>query len=412
MTQANPLGQNLYLAARRLIPLIAPLVLRARRKRGKEHRTRWVEKCGQPSLPRPTGPLIWLHGVGLGEVMSLRGLIAALHDIDDTLEFLVTTSSLAAASAFAGQMPLKTRHQFLPLDSPRYTRPFLDHWQPDLVIWAEQDIWPGLIHDVGKRGIPQALINARMNAVSFAKHAKQSGLFGVSLRRMAIITAQDQTTADNLIALGADPNIQVIQGLKAAAPMLAYDAPDLARLRDITQGRRVWVTAPAYGADVDIALAAHAKLRMSDPTALVIIAPRDPALHLPIDLPRRSKGQHPDGPVWVADTLGELGLFYRLADTALIGGSFHDIQGHNPWEAAAIGCAILHGPMTANFAYDYTELDRRGGAIMVETSADIVTALKSANTPVMIQNAGMLIAKAKTDLNTLATQLNHLRGAQ
>ncbi|MFT5064797.1 MAG: 3-deoxy-D-manno-octulosonic-acid transferase [Yoonia sp.] len=412
MTQANPLALNLYLAVRRLIPLVARAILRTRLKRGKEHGTRWVEKLGQPSLPRPIGPLIWLHAVGLGEVMSLRGLIAALQTIDPKLEFLVTTSSLAAASAFAGQMPANTCHQFLPLDSPRYTQPFLDFWRPDLVIWAEQDIWPGLIHDVGERDIPQALINARMNATSYAKHAKQSAVFGASLRRMAIVTAQDQSTADHLITLGAGRNIQVIQGLKAAVPLLDCDINELAKLRRMTKGRRIWVTAPAYGPDVEIALAAHIQLRAQDPTALLIIAPRDPALPLPPDLARRSKGQYPSGPVWVADTLGELGLIYRLADTVLIGGSFSDIQGHNPWEAAALGCAIMHGPQTANFAYDYAELDHNGGAIRAETPADIVAALTTANIASMTQSAAMLIGKAKTDLGTLAAQLNDLRGTK
>lgn len=410
MTQTDPLALRAYLLARRCIPLIAGPMMRARRKRGKEHPIRWVEKFGHPSQPRPNGTLIWLHAVGLGEVMSLRGLIHALQAIDPALEFLVTTSSIAAAKAFAGQMPPKTRHQFLPLDCPRYTRPFLDHWRPDLVIWAEQDIWPGLIHDIAKRDIPQALINARMNAASYAKHAKQAGVFGASLRHMAIITAQDAATADHLTALGADKNIDVMQGLKAAAPQLECDLDALTQMRARTQGRRVWVTAPAYSEDADFALAAHKRLLRTDPTAVLIIAPRNPALELPADLPRRSQSELPDGPVWVADTLGELGLIYRLADTALIGGGFNDIQGHNPWEAAAIGCAILHGPNTANFAYDYTKLDTSGGAICVSNPADIATALSKTDTQNMTKIADQMIAQSKVKLAALATQLNALRG--
>ena len=409
MTQANPLGLRLYLLARRCIPLIAKPLLRARRKRGKEHSTRWIEKCGRPSQPRPSGPLIWLHAVGLGEVMSLRGLISALQAIDPDVEFLVTTSSLAAAAAFAGQMPPKTRHQFLPLDCPRYTKPFFDHWRPDLVIWAEQDIWPGLIHDVAKRGIPQVLINARMNAASYAKHAKQAGIFGASLRHMAIITTQDKDTADHLLALGAGSNIDVIQGLKAAAPQLDFNADGLAQLRAHINGRRTWVTAPAYAEDANIAVAAHTELLQTNPTALLIIAPRNPALLLPADLPRRSQSDMPDGPIWVADTLGELGLIYRLADTALIGGGFNDIQGHNPWEAAAIGCAILHGPNTANFAYDYAALAKAGGATCVKTPADIAAALTATNAGQITKAADQVIAASKVTLASLAIRLNNLR---
>ena len=163
----NPATLRLYLALRYLVPLFATPFLKRRLARGKEHPTRWTEKLGRTTAERPSGPLIWLHAVGLGEVLSLRGIITAMGKIDPSTNFLITSSALSSAKAIEGQMPPRTQHQFMPLDNAQFSQHFLNHWQPDLVIWAEQDIWPGLICDIAKRNIPQALVNARMNAFSF-----------------------------------------------------------------------------------------------------------------------------------------------------------------------------------------------------------------------------------------------------
>uniref|UniRef100_UPI00404852FB 3-deoxy-D-manno-octulosonic acid transferase n=1 Tax=Yoonia sp. TaxID=2212373 RepID=UPI00404852FB len=409
MTPANPLLLRLYLRARHAVPLLAKPLLKRRLRAGKEHPTRWVEKCGTPGKPRPTGPLIWLHAVGLGEVLSLRGLISTMSDIDPAAHFVITSTALSSATGIAGQLPARTTHQFLPLDAPRFTKRFLDHWRPDLVIWAEQDIWPGLICDIHARAIPQALINARMNAASLQKHLPARSLYSAALSRMALITAQDSDTAQNLKTLGTPQNISLNPSLKAAAPPLSHDPQALKTLQKATQKRRIWITAPAHAPDADMAIRAHKTLLAHDPTALLIIAPRNLALALPAHLPRRSAGQLPTGPIWIADTLGEMGTLYRLADTALIGGSFGDTQGHSPWEAACLGCAILHGPHTANFASDYATLARKHAAIKVADAQDIANALLGANRDALTQNATALITQARADLHPLALSLLALK---
>ncbi|MBB5722645.1 3-deoxy-D-manno-octulosonic-acid transferase [Loktanella ponticola] len=369
-----PLSLRAYMALTHLVPLLAKRHLKKRVARGKEHPTRWTEKLGQATITRPRGPLIWLHAVGLGEVLSLRGLIHEMADQTDA-NFLVTSGTLAGANAFAKNAPPRTIHQFLPLDAPQYRQAFLDHWQPDLCVWVEQDIWPGFVADLARRDIPQTLIAARMNAKSHARHARTTPLFSFIYKQMRLITAQDANTQTHLQNLGAS-NVIITGSLKSSAPPLQYDAAELSELQTILGPRFTWTTAPAHQADVDLALAAHAQLLTTKPDALLIIAPRFPDRENTISVPHtvRSKGEKPTENVWLADTFGDLGLIYSLADAALIGGTNDNTEGHNPWEAVALNTAIFHGPRVANFQTDYDALDKNG-ALCITSPAELTDAL-------------------------------------
>lgn len=398
---------RLYLLASHLFPLFARRVLRKRLDRGKEHPDRWREKLGQGFAPRPDGPLIWLHAVGLGEVLSLRGLITRMADRRPDIAFLVTSTTATSAQVFAHNLPPRTIHQFLPIDAPAYRRRFLDHFRPDLGVWVEQDIWPGFVSDAAARGVPQAVIAARMNAASHASHRKARAVYRDLYRAMARVTAQDQATADHLTQLGAH-GITVTGSLKPSAPPLGCDADELARLQKALAGRKVWAVAPSHPHDEALALAAHDLLRKTDPSALLIIAPRFPDRRDTIVAPpikMRSKGEIPNAhdPVWLCDTFGELGLIYRMAETVLIGGTFCDTQGHNPWEAAALGTAILHGPQVANFTADFAMLDAAGAARRVMTAQDVADAVQSPGA--MAENASQIISTAAKRTDTLASDL-------
>ncbi len=404
---------RLYLGLSHLFPLIAKQILQKRLTRGKEHPTRWPEKLGQNLAPRPAGPLIWLHAVGLGEVLSLRGLIDRLTAQNSDLSFLVTSTTLASAQVFAKNLPPRTLHQFLPIDAPRYRRRFLDHFQPDLCIWAEQDIWPGLVSDTAQRGIPQAVIAARMNAKSFRSHRRARSLYSDLYRAMALITAQDQATAQHIETLGAAGPIRITGSLKPAAPALTHDASETLSLSQALAGRMIWAVAPSHGADEHISIAAHTQLQQTHPDALLIIAPRFPERRddilstLDHQPPLRSQGQVPgpqDG-IWICDTFGDLGLIYRLCQAVLIGGTFSDIEGHNPWEAAALDTAILHGPRTANFKTDFEQLGQDNGAIKVTDADTLAHALSSADLNTTAQNATKTIQKASHATDQLSTDL-------
>jgi 3-deoxy-D-manno-octulosonic-acid transferase len=402
-----------YLALSRGIPLLAPTVLNRRLARGKELPDRWREKLGEPTLSRPDGPLIWLHAVGLGETLALRGLIAALADQAPAAQFLVTSTTRGSAEVFARNLPPRTRHQFLPLDAPGYLKRFLDHWRPGLSIWAEQDLWPGAVTATAARGIPLALVNARMNAEAYARRARWKGLYANLLARFALITAQDAGTARHLQALGAK-GVAVTGSLKAAAPPLAADPARLAEAREALSGLHPVLLASSHPEDEFVTLSA---LRAVQQRPLLLIAPRDPqrgeeiaarvAEH-GLSATRRSAGQGPTADVWVVDTFGEMGLWYRLCASSLIGGTYGPTEGHNPWEPAALGSAILHGPRIANFAADFAALHQAGAAQPVQPEA-VIAALTADHTA-MAARAKALSDAAQGALGPLATDLLKLAG--
>ena len=405
------LALSAYLAASRAIPLLAPGLIRRRLAKGKEIPDRWQEKLGQPTAPRPEGPLIWLHAVGLGETLALRGLIAAMAGKAPQASFLVTSTTRASAEVLAANLPPRTRHQFLPLDAPRYLESFLDHWRPALSVWAEQDLWPGAVAATDARGIPLALVNARMNADAFARRARCKTLASDLLNRFRLITAQDPATARHLQALGAK-GVSVTGSLKAAAPPLAADPARLAEARAALAGRRPVLLASSHPED-EAALFTALRAR----PLLTLIAPRDPARGPEIaaraaghglSATLRSAGQGPSADLWIVDTFGEMGLWFRLCPTTLIGGTFGPTEGHNPWEPAALGSAILHGPRIANFAADFAALHQVGAARPVQPEG--LAAALAEDHSAMAARARALSDAARGALAPLADDLLALAG--
>jgi 3-deoxy-D-manno-octulosonic-acid transferase len=402
-------------AGRAVSPLAAP-ILRRRLARGKEDPRRWREKLGEATAPRPPGRLAWLHAVGLGEVLALRGLIAEMAERAPDLSFLVTSTARSSALATARNLPPRTVHQFLPLDLPGPRRRFLDHWRPDLSVWAEQDLWPGLVADTAARGIPLALVNARMNAASFRRRARARGLFAPLLSAFDLTAAQDDESARHLEALGAPAPVRVTGSLKPAAPPLADDPAARAEVAAALDGRAIWLAASTHAEDESAALAAQRAIVESAPEVLLLLVPRQPARGAEIAAAARAAGlvpalrsegalPAPETQVWIADTIGELGLWYRLAPAALVGGSFGPVNGHNPWEPARLGCAILHGPNTANFAADYAALHAAGAARLVRSAPGIVEALAAPELGRMAETARALADTHAAGVRDLARDL-------
>jgi 3-deoxy-D-manno-octulosonic-acid transferase len=415
VTSPEPKGAGLraYLALSWAIPLAAPMLLKRRLRRDKELADRWQEKLGQAGAARPEGPLVWLHAVGLGEVLALRGLIAAMAELAPEVEFLVTSTTRGSAEVLAGNLPPRTRHQFLPLDAPRYLARFLDHWRPALSVWAEQDIWPGAVVATARRGIPLALVNARMNADAFARRRRWRGLYADLFARFRLIAAQDEGTAAHLVGLGAR-DVRLGASLKAAAPALTADPMALAAAREALAGRRAVLLASSHPEDE---AALFTALRGHPGAPLVLIAPRDAsrgaeiatrAAEHGLSATRRSQGMGPDAAIWIVDTIGEMGIWYRLCPVSLIGGSFGATEGHNPWEAAALGSAILHGPRVTNFAGDYSMLHTEWAALPV--FAEGLAAALANDHPEMSRRALHLSQAAAGSLAPLAEELLVLAG--
>lgn len=397
---------RVYLAATHLAPLVAKRHLFNRVQRGKEDAARWPEKLGLPTVARPDGPLIWLNAVGLGEVLSLRGLVAAMAERTEAT-FLVTSTTLQSANVLSKNMPTRTIHQFLPVDAPGYRRAFLDHWQPDLCIWAEQEIWPGFVMDMAQRGVPQALVGARIASESMVKRQRAKGVFSHLYNQMSLRTAYDVATADFMRKIGT-PKVPITGSLKAAAPPLAADPNDLAALQTAVAGRFVWMVAPSHAADEAVAIAAHKDLLAIVPDALLIIAPRFPDRTIACDLPMtvRSKGELPlDGtPIYLADTFGDLGSLYPVAQAVLIGGTHDDTEGHSPWEAANLDTAINFGPRIANFADDFGDLLAANAAQPLRNARELAKALHQDMSD-QITNAQKVVAKKRQTVDHLAQEL-------
>jgi 3-deoxy-D-manno-octulosonic-acid transferase len=386
------------------------MMLRRRLAKGKEDADRWQEKLGQSTLTRPKGRLIWLHAVGLGEVMALRGLIVSLSKLDPELSFLITSTARSSAEVVTANLPARTQHQFLPLDAPRYLALFLDHWQPDLSIWAEQDIWPGAVVAASERRIPIALINARISEDGHKSRSKLRGIYADVFRRLSLVRAQDRDSAARLIDLGAE-NVQISGSLKPAAPVLNVDEAEFDRLQALLKGRKIWVAASTHPGDEAEAIAAQQSLT----DWLLILVPRDVGRageianalgQAGLSFAQRSQNQVPKqtDTVWLADSYGELGLWYRLADVALIGGGFDDIGGHNPWEASALGAAVLHGPDITNFMSDYSILDNAMAAKLVDAGT-LATAITDTDLTGMVDKASALIADGQSVLDHMASEL-------
>ena len=407
---------RLYLA---MSPLLAPVARRhlARRlARGKEDPARAAEKLGQPGLRRPEGPLIWMHAVGVGEVLALPGLITALRALRPDIHVLITSSSRTSAEALAPNLPPDTVHQFLPLDSLPFVRAFLTHWRPDVVIWAERDIWPALVCETARRRIPQALVNARMSPASYRSKTRLRGLFRDLYRQMVWIGVQDPETAAHFRSLGVAADRLTLDGsLKAGAAALADQPQTREALQAQLGKRRVWLAASTHPGDEAVVIAAHKALLAADPDACLIIAPRDPhrapevlaalqaaglngAITSDMTLPGRF-------PAYVVGRIGQMGLWYRLASAALIGGSLDDTGGHNPYEPARLGCAILHGPNVANFAADYARFHAAGAARLIRTAPDLTVALLDPALAQQCAPARSVANQGSTALQGLATRV-------
>jgi 3-deoxy-D-manno-octulosonic-acid transferase len=292
----------------------------------------------------------------------------ALAKQDQALSFLVTTGTVTSArlleQRLSPELAPRTQHRFLPLDVPRWVARFLEGWRPDLAVIVESELWPNMLRAAGRQGVPLALINARMSARSARGWGWVPGFARALLGRFALILAQTEADAARFATLAERP-VPCWGNLKYAAPPLPADPAELARLTLAWEGRPVWLAASTHPGEDEIILAAHRLLAPDHPGLLTVIVPRHPqrgpdiaALAADLPVARRGAGQEAGQgvAVYVADTLGELGLFYRLARVALIGGSLVPHGGQNPLEAARLGCPIITGPHHFNFGEIITRL--------------------------------------------------------
>lgn len=383
---STPLSLGLYRLASGLVEPLAPRLLRGRADRGKEDRTRLSERLGQASLPRPDGPLVWMHGASVGETTSLLPFINRLaHDRPD-LHVLVTSGTRTSAALLAQRLPACAVHQYLPVDGPRAVAAFLDHWRPDVGIIAESELWPNLILSAKKRGLKLALISARITADSAKGWTKAPAAARALLSAFTLILPQDTASAARIEALGGV--IGPMLNLKYAGEALACDVGDLARLKIQTGPRKVVLAASTHPGEEALVIRAFNKaIEGITPLPLLVIAPRHPergpalvSLFARGATARRAAGEMltANTEIYVADTLGEMGLMFRLADVVVMGGSFVEkVGGHNPLEPARLGRPIVTGPGDYNFRHVYDQmLKGETAALRAETEDDLAAKIK------------------------------------
>jgi 3-deoxy-D-manno-octulosonic-acid transferase len=376
---SRPLPLALYGAATALLEPLAPLALRRRAGRGKEDPARLGERLGRPGAARPAGPLVWLHGVSVGETTSLLPLVAALRTARPDLALLVTCGTTTAAALLAERLPAQVRRQYAPIDAPGPVRRFLDHWRPDLAVFVESELWPNLVLGAKDRGVRLALVSARMTEASAARWARWPASARALVGAFDLILPQDGATEARLRTLGARPGPQL--NLKRVGAALPAEAAELERLRAAAAGRKVVLAASTHPGEETLVAKAFHRAAPDPAEALLVVAPRHPArgpeLARELSATRRGAGEAPGGGVHVADTLGELGLFFRLADVVVMGGGFEPgIGGHNPLEPARIGRPILTGPHAFNAADLYAEMFAEACAIEAADEVELARHLR------------------------------------
>ncbi len=393
------------------------LLLRRRLRLGRELPGRLAERRGVDRSLRPEGRLIWLHAASVGETLSLLPLLAALCQADPILQLLLTTGTvnaqrLALQRLDRNGLDQRIRCRFVPLDLPRWINRFLDHWQPDLAVLVESELWPNLIAGCVRRRIPLALLNARLSARSARRWARAGFIVRRLLGAFDWITARSEQDAIRFRTLGA-MSVEHDGDLKQAAAALPADPDEQTRLHAVLGDRPIWLAASTHDGEEEAIARLHDALSTRHPGLLTLVAPRHPERGEAVatllgHAPRRGAGQDPDQAhgYWICDTMGELGLFYRLSDIVLLGNSLDGVRGsgggHNPLEPARLGCAIASGPRAQNFEADMTRLQTAGAlAVLPDLGACeawLDSMLRHPAQRRMMANAARVVADASAGL--------------
>jgi 3-deoxy-D-manno-octulosonic-acid transferase len=367
-----------YRLAGRLAAPYLRRFLRQRAARGKEIPVRLPERYGVTQVPRPAGRLVWVHAASVGETMSVLPVIQAL---GGRAEVLLTTGTVTSANLAAARLPAFARHQFVPLDVPGWGKRFLDHWRPDVAVFVESELWPGLLTECDRRNIPRLLINARISPTSARNWRRVPRLTRRILAPFRHVHAQSASDAENFRRLGLRDVLEW-GNLKFFTPPLPVDEDGLAAFRSQLP-MPLWLAASTHPGEEEIILQAHRALLAAFPDLVTIIVPRHPErggdiAALAGNAPRRSSGEAPRaGHIYVADTLGELGLFFRATPFAFIGNSLVGYGGHNLIEPAQLGRPVITGPHNENFLQAAARLRAAQALIEVADWASLTAAVRS-----------------------------------
>ena len=343
-----------------MYPLALNRYIEKRKKNGKEDLARFDERLGKATMPRPKGNLIWMHGASVGESISMLPLIKTLLDIYPDLHIMVTTGTVTSAEVMAKRLPERAFHQYFPLEHPRYAARFIRHWKPNLVLWFESEFWPAMLSTIKKCNIPLILVNGRISNKSFRRWQQFEFAIRQILDCFTLCLGQSDEDTRRLQVLGAK-NTASLGNLKYAGLPLPVDEGKKAALKEQFSNRPVWLVSSTHD-DEETKIGRFLKdLEQKVPNVLTVIVPRHPhrgveikdkltdEYGLNVALRSASEPITPETNVYVADTIGELGIFYELINIVFIGGSLIPHGGQNFMEPSRYRDATIVGPHMFNF---------------------------------------------------------------
>lgn len=360
--------------------------LHKRKAAGKEDPQRMPERLGHAGFPRPEGTLVWVHAASVGESISILPLINRISERFDNIKVLLTTGTTTSAKMMETRLPANAFHQFVPVDSLGAVKRFLAHWKPDIALWVESEFWPNLLMETSKVA-PIILMNARVSNTSFSKWQRYKAFIRQILSSFTLCLPQSPEDARRLQVLGAE-HVKFIGNLKYDAPALPSDSKKMSQLLGMIEDRHIWVAASTHSGEEEILAGAHQILHETYSDLLTIIIPRHANRGAEIAVMLREKGLkvalrskeeaiQPETDIYVADTMGELGIFYRLTPIVFIGGSLVPHGGQNPLEAARLECAIIAGNHMDNFLDICRELEDNNAILRVNSKETLAEAVHS-----------------------------------
>jgi 3-deoxy-D-manno-octulosonic-acid transferase len=383
---AGPLALKLYLATRAR----SDRGVRRRLSRDLDDGAQALERerLGEASAPRPDGPLVWVHTGRDRHGLAARELAHRMRLEHPELSFLFTTGAQKRRVTEAA-LP----SQLAPADNLPAVRRFLDHWRPDIALWTEADSRPALITETADRNVPLLLVDAHTAPPELQGWRLWRGLTGALLARFGQVITGDATSAAALRRLGAAPGrLQIAGFLEEGTAALPCNRSDCDSLSETLSGRPVWLAANLSDAEIEAVIEAHRQAIRRTHRLLLILLPEDPEAGPDLDRALRGEGfvtglrsagaePEADTQVYIADTDGELGLWYRLAAVSFLGQSLEAGGGINPFEAAALGSAIIHGPNLRNFRRAYGRLGSAGATRMVRNADELAEAVDALLSP-------------------------------
>lgn len=398
-----------------LYPLVIKRYINKRKENGKEDVKRFNERIGRPSMKRPEGKLIWLHGASVGESVSMLPLIQRILDTYPDAHVMVTTGTVTSADVMQKRLPDRAFHQFIPIDNPIFTTRFVKHWQPDVALWFESELWPAVLSSIKRKNIPLILINGRISNKSFKRWLQFDFISKELLGCFTLCLGQSEEDAYRLHVLGAQ-NSMCLGNLKYAGLPLPIDEEKRAEFVKQAGKRRMWLASATHD-DEEVRIAKiHKRMKEKFPDLLTVIAPRHPQRgddiqekinNLGLKTALRSKNEKitPQTDIYIANTIGEMGIWYDVINIVFIGGSLIPHGGQNFMEPSRVRDAVVVGPHMHNFTDAMNRAKKADAVIQVTDTEELQEAITQ-----LLENKELLDAKRSLAYNWATSEAKVLEG--